>query len=196
MGLRRPVGQLHLLPRTPRPATWVLQIHRDSSSRMCSSPPLKRVEAAICRGHRLVASNFAGSCNVQCRVFQPLFRETLSFPKIFVGHCQWKNLPVPKFWLTNFNFELQADERLLLQVPDLLYSVPQSKVFAMRQQTQILWDRYLSSVEKIVHTTFEVWFCHGFKNNKTRRFFRFIIEVIFTYWGRWNSEGKDHWRLG
>jgi hypothetical protein len=51
---------------------------------------------------------------------------------------------------------LQSDERLLLQVPDLLYSLPQSKVFSMRQQTQILWDRYLSSVEKIVHTTFEV----------------------------------------
>lgn len=51
---------------------------------------------------------------------------------------------------------LQADERLLLQVPDLLHSVPQSKVFAMRQQTQILWERYLSSVEKIVHTTLEI----------------------------------------
>ena len=60
------------------------------------------------------------------------------------------------FWTKINLFIFQADERLLLQVPDLLYSVPPSKVFSMRQQTQILWDRYLSSVEKIVHTTFEV----------------------------------------
>ena len=51
---------------------------------------------------------------------------------------------------------IEADERLLLQVPEILHSVPQSKIFAMRQQTQILYDRYLSSVEKIVDTTIEV----------------------------------------
>lgn len=51
---------------------------------------------------------------------------------------------------------LQADERLLLQVPEILHSVSPAKVFAMRQQTQILWDRYLSSVDKIVDTTIEI----------------------------------------
>ena len=51
---------------------------------------------------------------------------------------------------------IEADERLLLQVPEILHSVPQSKIFAMRQQTQTLYDRYLSSVEKIVDTTIEV----------------------------------------
>lgn len=51
---------------------------------------------------------------------------------------------------------LEADERLLLQVPEILNSVPAARVFAMRQQTQILYDRYLSSVEKIVDTTLEV----------------------------------------
>ena len=51
---------------------------------------------------------------------------------------------------------IEADERLLLQVPEILHSVPQSKIFAMRQQTQILYDRYLSSVEKIVDTMIEV----------------------------------------
>ena len=51
---------------------------------------------------------------------------------------------------------VEADERLLLQVPEMLRDIPASKVFAMRQQTQVLYDRYLSSVEKIVDTTIEV----------------------------------------
>ena len=58
---------------------------------------------------------------------------------------------------------LEADERLLLQVPEILNSVPAARVFAMRQQTQILYDRYLSSVEKIVDTTLEVQFYFYFQ---------------------------------
>jgi len=50
----------------------------------------------------------------------------------------------------------QADERLLMQVPEMLRSVSQAKIFEMRQQTQLLWDQYLSSVEKIVLTTLEI----------------------------------------
>lgn len=49
-----------------------------------------------------------------------------------------------------------SDERLLLQVPDIIRSITPSQIFALRQQSQILWDRYLSSIEKIVFTTFEV----------------------------------------
>ncbi|GFT83016.1 exostosin-1 [Nephila pilipes] len=48
-----------------------------------------------------------------------------------------------------------ADERLLLQVPEMIRSIPPTKVHSYRQQTQILWDNYFSSVEKIVSTTFE-----------------------------------------
>jgi len=59
---------------------------------------------------------------------------------------------------------IEADERLLLQVPEILHSVPQSKIFAMRQQTQILYDRYLSSVEKIVDTTIEVCMLFSMKS--------------------------------
>eukprot|EP00094_Tigriopus_californicus_P014074 TCALIF_13630-PA protein Name:"Similar to ttv Exostosin-1 (Drosophila melanogaster)" AED:0.10 eAED:0.13 QI:0/0/0/0.6/1/1/5/0/474 len=51
---------------------------------------------------------------------------------------------------------IDADERLLMQVPEILHSVPPAKIFAMRQQTQMFWDRYLSSVEKIVMTTLEI----------------------------------------
>nr|XP_018903394.1 PREDICTED: exostosin-1 [Bemisia tabaci] len=49
-----------------------------------------------------------------------------------------------------------ADERLLLQVPELVHSIPPTKIFALRQQTQILWERYFSSIEKIVFTTLEI----------------------------------------
>ncbi|GFY47267.1 exostosin-1 [Trichonephila inaurata madagascariensis] len=52
-----------------------------------------------------------------------------------------------------------ADERLLLQVPEMIRSIPPTKVHSYRQQTQILWDNYFSSVEKIVSTTFETPSC-------------------------------------
>ncbi|XP_014262260.1 exostosin-1 [Cimex lectularius] len=49
-----------------------------------------------------------------------------------------------------------ADERLLLQVPEIVRSISATKLFALRQQTQILWDKYFSSIEKIVFTTLEI----------------------------------------
>ncbi|KAJ8979882.1 hypothetical protein NQ317_017505 [Molorchus minor] len=48
-----------------------------------------------------------------------------------------------------------ADERLLLQVPHIIRSLAPRKILQLRQQTQVLWDRYFSSIEKIVHTTLE-----------------------------------------
>jgi len=53
---------------------------------------------------------------------------------------------------------ISVDERQLLQVPEILHSLSKPKIFAMRQQTQVLWDRYLSSVQKIVETTLEIVF--------------------------------------
>ena len=38
----------------------------------------------------------------------------------------------------------------------MVRSVSATKVLALRQQTQILWERYFSSIEKIVFTTLEV----------------------------------------
>lgn len=50
-----------------------------------------------------------------------------------------------------------ADERLPLQVLlAALQEMPPTRVLALRQQTQFLWDTYFSSVEKIVHTTLEI----------------------------------------
>lgn len=49
-----------------------------------------------------------------------------------------------------------ADERLLLQVPNTVRSVSSTKILELRQQTQILWERYFSSIEKIIFTTLEI----------------------------------------
>ena len=39
-----------------------------------------------------------------------------------------------------------------VQVPEILHSLPAAEVFRLRQQTQLMWVLYLSSVHKIVHT--------------------------------------------
>ncbi|XP_076327319.1 exostosin-1a-like [Tachypleus tridentatus] len=49
-----------------------------------------------------------------------------------------------------------ADERLLLQVPDIIRSIRKTRVHALRQHTRIIWDNYFSSMEKIVMTTLEI----------------------------------------
>ncbi|XP_037274398.2 exostosin glycosyltransferase 1 ttv isoform X1 [Rhipicephalus microplus] len=51
---------------------------------------------------------------------------------------------------------LRADERLLLQVPDTLRSMPRRRVHAMRQRSQLLWETYFSSVDKIVLTVLQI----------------------------------------
>lgn len=49
-----------------------------------------------------------------------------------------------------------ADERLLLQVPALIRSLTPDRILKLRQKCQILYERYFSSIEKIVYTTFEI----------------------------------------
>ncbi|XP_077755158.1 exostosin-like 1 isoform X1 [Canis aureus] len=49
-----------------------------------------------------------------------------------------------------------ADKRLPFQVLAALQEMPPTRVLALRQQTQFLWDAYFSSVEKVIHTTLEI----------------------------------------
>lgn len=42
------------------------------------------------------------------------------------------------------------------QVLAALREMPPTRVLALRQQTQFLWDTYFSSVEKVIRTTLEV----------------------------------------
>uniref|UniRef100_A0A087X9X0 Exostosin-1c n=1 Tax=Poecilia formosa TaxID=48698 RepID=A0A087X9X0_POEFO len=51
---------------------------------------------------------------------------------------------------------IEGDERLLLQVPSTVRAVPNKRVLHLRQRTQMLWDAYFSSVDKIVLTTLEI----------------------------------------
>ena len=49
-----------------------------------------------------------------------------------------------------------SDERLLLQLPEILKSINPMRTFFMRQKTQDLWERYFRSVEVIINTTLQV----------------------------------------
>uniref|UniRef100_A0A3B5KF65 Exostosin glycosyltransferase 1 n=1 Tax=Takifugu rubripes TaxID=31033 RepID=A0A3B5KF65_TAKRU len=49
-----------------------------------------------------------------------------------------------------------GDERLLLQIPSTVRSIHQDQILSLRQQTQLLWEAYFNSVEKIVRTTLEI----------------------------------------
>lgn len=49
-----------------------------------------------------------------------------------------------------------ADERLLLQVPDIVRSIEAERVMALRQQSQLLWHMYFSSIDRIIFTTLEI----------------------------------------
>uniref|UniRef100_UPI00358E2B99 exostosin-1-like n=1 Tax=Myxine glutinosa TaxID=7769 RepID=UPI00358E2B99 len=51
---------------------------------------------------------------------------------------------------------VQGEERLLLQIPSLVRSFDNDQILSIRQQTQMLWDTYFSSVDKIVTTTLEI----------------------------------------
>ncbi|XP_051527551.1 exostosin-1c [Myxocyprinus asiaticus] len=51
---------------------------------------------------------------------------------------------------------IEGDERLLLQVPSTVRAVGIDRVLALRQRTQMLWEAYFSSVDKIVLTTLEI----------------------------------------
>ncbi|XP_043995416.1 exostosin-1c isoform X1 [Gambusia affinis] len=51
---------------------------------------------------------------------------------------------------------IEGDERLLLQVPSTVRAVPNKRVLQLRQRTQMLWDAYFSSVDKIVLTALEI----------------------------------------
>ncbi|ODN03332.1 Exostosin-1 [Orchesella cincta] len=51
---------------------------------------------------------------------------------------------------------VMGDERALLQILDIVRSIEPEKIFKIKQQTQIIWNQYLSSVERIVDTTFEI----------------------------------------
>ena len=59
-------------------------------------------------------------------------------------------------------WQLPFDEvlgMLLLQGPEIPLGLSRPWTYAMRQHTQVLWDRYLSCVQKIVETTLEIMFC-------------------------------------
>lgn len=51
---------------------------------------------------------------------------------------------------------IQADERLLTEIPSIIRSYSQEQILYLKQQALFLWEAYFSSVEKILLTTLEV----------------------------------------
>lgn len=49
-----------------------------------------------------------------------------------------------------------GDERLLLQIPEILRSIPPDRIAAMRRTGLELYEKYFSSVERIIGTTLAV----------------------------------------
>ncbi|KAG4074562.1 hypothetical protein HA402_005627 [Bradysia odoriphaga] len=92
------------------------------------------------RGRRLGSFRFLEALQAGC--IPVLLSNSWVLP--FQSKIDWKQAAI---W---------ADERLLLQVPEIVRSVPATRILALRQQTQVLWERYFGSIEKIVFTTFEI----------------------------------------
>ena len=51
---------------------------------------------------------------------------------------------------------VRVDERLLLQVTEIVRSYSQESVYLMRRKTQVLWERYFGSLKTILDRTLEV----------------------------------------
>ncbi|KAG6457742.1 hypothetical protein O3G_MSEX010462 [Manduca sexta] len=94
----------------------------------------------VARGRRLGSYRFLEALAAGC--IPVLLSNSWRLP--FDERIDWKRAVI---W---------ADERLLLQVPELVRSVPPERILALRQQTQFLWEQYFSSIEKIVFTTIEI----------------------------------------
>ena len=59
-------------------------------------------------------------------------------------------------FLIFFRFALIVDERLLLQIPTLVRSIPDEEILWRRQRTLFVWRTYFSSVQTVVNTMMEV----------------------------------------
>lgn len=51
---------------------------------------------------------------------------------------------------------VNADERALLQVPEMLKAFSATRTFEMKQNTQVVWNKYFASIQAIMDTTLEV----------------------------------------
>lgn len=92
------------------------------------------------RGRRLGSFRFLEALQAGC--IPVLLSNSWALP--FAQVIDWKKAII---W---------ADERLLLQVPNIVRSISPTRILELRQQTQVFWDRYFSSIEKIVFTTLEI----------------------------------------
>ena len=53
-------------------------------------------------------------------------------------------------------FAISIDERLILQIPSIIRSFSDEEILARRQQTFFVWEKYFSSIKKVMFTMIEV----------------------------------------
>ncbi|GFN99664.1 nucleoside diphosphate-linked moiety x motif 19 [Plakobranchus ocellatus] len=92
------------------------------------------------RGRRLGSFRFLESLQATC--IPILLSNSYELP--FSEVIDWNKIVI---W---------GDERLLFQVPPMVRSVPQSKILALRQQNQLVWESYFRSVDAIINTVLEI----------------------------------------
>ncbi|CAK8683774.1 unnamed protein product [Clavelina lepadiformis] len=92
------------------------------------------------RGRRLGSFRFLESLQAACIPVVLANGWMLPFAEII----DWKTASLP--W----------EERLLLQVPSTLREFDDDVIMSLRQKSQFLWEKYFSSVDVIIRTTFEI----------------------------------------
>lgn len=89
------------------------------------------------------------------RVGSYRFLETLEYGCIPVSMSNGWDLPFAEV-IDWSKFSVSLDERMLLQVPNVIRSFSEREILQMRQQSLFVFHAYFSSVQKIIHTTFEI----------------------------------------
>lgn len=89
------------------------------------------------------------------QVSQPLSRSFLiraQIPVVYSDSIRNDDTHTHTHTLNIYNIYVFSNKK----VPEIVRSISATKILALRQQTQMLWERYFGSIEKIVFTTFEV----------------------------------------
>ena len=105
------------------------------------------------------------------------YRRISQFRRLLIGGCLQFGLMkvifsrfVCFFTILKSALSISYARHWLIQVPDIVRSIEEKRVVALRQQSQLLCHMYFSSIDRIIYTTLEVSICCHF------------IMISFLYW--------------
>lgn len=123
------------------------------------------------RGRRLGSFRFLEALRAGCipvilsNGWAPPFHERIDWTQSVIFSDERELLQVSSHECARAHFKspIKLDTWIIIkfhtyisQIPDIVRSVSNVQILKLRQQTQFLWERYFSSIEKIVFTVFEV----------------------------------------